>query len=81
MKKTGKDVDTKVVARLDTRALDEIPMGVLRIDAGQQIRYMNAAAHSVLGSQVSVGTSLSQIAMDKESRARLRTQLRERIES
>lgn len=69
----------KVVARVSANALDDIPMGIVRVTTSQEIRYMNLAARRDLGSRVAVGMNLSDIDMDPGSRRRLEVNLSERF--
>jgi len=69
-----------VVARLDVRSLDEIPLGVLRISTTGHISYMNRAAAALVGEHLRVGSSLAEVAMDEASRERLHEELGLRYE-
>lgn len=65
----------KVVTRVTTSALNDVPMGIVRITPDRRIGHMNLAANAMLGEQVRVGTALSDIPMDARSRRTLKTML------
>jgi PAS domain S-box-containing protein len=69
-----------VVARLDMRSLDDIPLGILRICTAERITYMNRAAAALVGEHLGVGSSLAEVAMDEASRQRLHEELGLRYE-
>jgi PAS domain S-box-containing protein len=74
MKMTG----NKVVTRVTTSALDDVPMGIVRITRDRRIGHMNTAARAMLGGQVKVGTALADIPMDPKSRRTLKAMLEAR---
>ena len=66
----------KVVGvRVPGSALDDIPMGIVRINTGQRIAYMNSAARTILGEHITVGAYFSEIPMTEESRSELEANL------
>ena len=72
--------EARVVTQLSASALDQIPLGVVRISTDERIVYMNRAAR-VLMSGVKEGASLSELRLEAASRDTLATQLDQRFDA
>lgn len=68
----------KVVAHMSTDALDDVPMGIIRVNTRIEIQYINRAGRCILGPDVRVGMKLQDLSMDAESRRRIDVALQHR---
>src|SRR4051794_541746 len=69
----------KVVAHMSTEALDDVPMGIFRVDPRLEIQYINRAGRSILGPHVSIGMRFPDVPMDAASRLKIDVALQSRI--
>ena len=60
---------------LDARSVDQIELGVLRVDSNGSIVYANRAATETLGAGTVAGSSLFDLDLEPESRERLKSEL------
>jgi PAS domain S-box-containing protein len=69
----------RTVARLRTTALDDIPLGVVRLSTAERITYLNRAAREIYNNQLALGDRLADLSMDAASRDLLRREISERF--
>ncbi|MBG6082758.1 PAS domain S-box protein [Rubrivivax gelatinosus] len=72
------DEDTPLTLRLRAGALDDLPLGVLRLGLDGRIRYVNRAAARLAGPEMQPGATLRAMPFEAESVARLDDEIRRR---
>jgi PAS domain S-box-containing protein len=72
-------IPDRAIVRLRTAALDEIPLGIVRLGKDRRITYLNQVASEITAKLFFVGADLLELPMDAASRETLRTQLDRRF--
>lgn len=65
----------RTVTHLRTSALDDIPLGVVRLSTDERITYLNRAAREICNNELGLGDRLADLSMDAVSRDLVRSEI------